>query len=183
MAFDPAQNLCIASWADEDVICIDEATHAVVFDYKTEIQASTTVSPAIEPVGLAFESSASSAPLIVNSTFALPAEGQVVKEKLAHVAPFSVFANGMTPELMHLTRYGSDLYLPSYDVTGRFTSCSYYACNDYDVKPDTVYKIDLSTGAVTSFITDHIWGPYELIFAKVTKCRACPTSLPCLMPI
>jgi hypothetical protein len=180
MAFDGAGNLCIASWADEDVICIDTATHTVVFDYKTEILASVPLfSPVIEPVGLAFQAPAPSAPLILSSTFA----GQVAKEKLAHVGPFSLLASGLTPQVMHLTRSGSDLYLPSYNVTGRFSSCSYYACNDFDFKPDTVYKIDLSSGAVTSFITSHVWGPYELIFAKVTKCKPCPTSSPCLMPV
>jgi hypothetical protein len=101
MAFDEAQNLCIASWADEDVICIDQATHAVVFDYKPEILASTPLfSPVLEPVGLAFELSGTTVPLIVSSTFA----GQVAKEKVAHVGPFTLFASGMTPQVMHLTR-------------------------------------------------------------------------------
>ena len=42
--------------------------------------------------------------------------------------------------------------------------CYVYSCMDYDFNSDVVYKIDPTTGTVTNFITNYIWGPYQMIF-------------------
>ena len=63
-----------------------------------------------------------------------------------------------------------NLYLPEWhNVAARYRGqppdfCTYYSCQDADTRSDIVYKIDPASGAVTNFISNHLWGPYQMIF-------------------
>jgi outer membrane protein assembly factor BamB len=151
MAFDAKGNLCISSWADETVRCFNPSTGAQTFDYNAEILASGL---SIQPAGLAFDASDQ---LYLPSTFA----GQVAYETVPHVGPIALLGSGMTPELSFIALKGGNLYVPTYNTSAGFN-------------PDTVYEVNASTGAVTSFITNHVWGAYQLIFAELTP--LCPGS-------
>ena len=75
----------------------------------------------------------------------------------------------MTPiqfENQTITMAGN-LYLPEWhNVTARLSGCvaPLYSCTDYDFSSDIVYKIDPTNGTVTNFISNHLWGPYQMIF-------------------
>jgi hypothetical protein len=148
MAFDASENLCIASWVDQTVRCLDPGIGAQTFDYNSEIVASGVA--ALQPAGLAFDAGGR---LYLPSVF----EGQMVKETAPHgkIVPLTPVAS-MTPELSFITLEGGNLYVPSYNVSAGFS-------------PDTVYRVNATTGVVTSFITNHVWGAYQLIFAQVTS--------------
>jgi streptogramin lyase len=149
LAFDPAGNICIAAFIDETVRCFNPNTLAQVFDYNAEVLASG-ISPTIEPTGLAFDAAGH---LYLNSTFA----GQLIVEQgSGHSGPLTVLASGLIPEVEFLTLRAGSLYMPSYTA---------------GMSSDIVYKINASNGAVTNFITSHVWGPYQMIFARVTKCH------------
>lgn len=159
MAWDVANNLCISSFiAPNTVQCYNPTTGALVFDYAAEIQAA-----GIQPVGLSFGPNNN---LIVNSVFT----GQIWVEAVEHVGPMNKLASGMTNDVNYLAANGGLLYQTSYhNPEGRYessppSSCTYYACMDYDTSSDIVYQIDPNSGTVTNFIDTHIWGPYQMIF-------------------
>jgi streptogramin lyase len=161
MSFDRQGNLCIASFLNETVRCFNPSTHLQTFDYSAELAG-------IEAVGLAFDAGNH---LYVSSAF----NAQVFKEQTPHVGPMNLWAQNLTSEVEFLAIRNSTLYLPSFhSADARLSGCilgtgaAAYACNDYDFTADTVATID-STGVVSSFVASHAWGPYQLIFAKVTK--------------
>jgi hypothetical protein len=164
MAWDRLGNLCIASFiAPATVECYDPNTAVLTYDYASEFAGFT---PTIQPVGLAFGPNNN---LYVSSTFA----GEVDSERIEHSRPMVALATGLVPEIMYIaTDTSGFLYVPSYhDPGARYdgappNSCTYYACMDYDTRPDTIYKVDPADGAVTPFITTHIWGPYDMVFVS-----------------
>jgi hypothetical protein len=167
MAFDKQQNLCVASYFGDEVRCFDPITHAQIFDYNAELVAGGIAAPG----GFAFDAQNH---LYVSGAYG----GQVGKEQTPHVGPITVLAQGLTTAVLFATLNRTGLYVTSFhNADPRMDGCTLgngsaaYACNDYDFTADTVYKIDPVTGAVTNFITSHVWGPYQLIFAKVTKGR------------
>jgi hypothetical protein len=158
LAFDAHGDICIASFIDENVQCFNQAG-TQVFDYQSEINS------VIEPVGLAFDASNR---LYLDSAF----NGDVIAETNAHSAPFRHLSGSLTPTLGYLTLRGNTLYVPSFfNDNARYNSCSFYACQDNRFVPDTIYRLDTSTtpATVTQFITDHIYGPVQLIFANVKR--------------
>ncbi len=157
MAFNPAGNLCIAGFIDEDVQCFNTSTGALTKDYKTEIQSAGL---GIEPGGLAFDESGR---LYLTSIF----RGQVVRETkvggpivaLATLVSSPILLNGNL-----VLRYG-ELYLTSYYNPPPTVST-----------PDTVFEVS-TTGTVTNFISggappdlgnDHLWGANWMIFYSTT---------------
>ncbi len=161
LAFDAAGDICVASFADLDVRCFNSAG-SQVYDYQSEIQPN-----GMEPAGVAFDASNR---LIVSSAFS----GTVLAETAARSAPLKVLSQTLTPTLYQLTLVGTKLYVPSfYNANARYGSgsCSNYACQDYDFNPDLIYRLDLSTtpATVTKFITTHVYGPTQMIFATVKK--------------
>jgi hypothetical protein len=167
MAFDRQRNLCVASYFGDEVRCFDPITHAQAFDYNPELVASGIVAPG----GFAFDAQNH---LYVNDAF-----GRIGVEQVPHVGPIATLAQGLTTPVLFATLNGTGVYAPSFhNADARLDGCvlnadtraAAYACNDYDFKADTVYKID-PAGVVTNFITSHVWGPYQLIFARVTKLR------------
>lgn len=148
LAFDRGGNICIASFIDETARCFDRSTLAQVYDYNTEVLASG-ISPTIEPTGLAFDSAGR---LYLNSTFA----GQLVVEQAQRSGPLTLLASGMNPQVEFVTLRSGSIYMPSYTA---------------GISSDVVYKVNASSGTVTNFITGHVWGPYQMIFAHVTKCH------------
>jgi hypothetical protein len=166
MAFDRQRNLCVASYFGDEVRCFDPITHAQTFDYNAELVAGGIAAPG----GFAFDAQNH---LYVNDAF-----GQVGIEQVPHVGPIVILAQGLTTPVLFAALSSTNLYATSFhNANTRLGGCllgngsAAYACNDYDFTSDTVYKIDPITGAVTNFISSHLWGPYQLIFAKVTKCR------------
>jgi hypothetical protein len=159
MAWDVFGNICIASFISPNTVqCYNPGTGTLTFDYASEIQAQ-----GIQPDGLAFGPNNN---LIVNSLFT----GEVWIEATEQTGPMNMLASGMVHDLGWLS-VDSDgkLYAPSYNnPEGRYNSepypCYFYACMDTDFSSDVIYKIDPSSGAVTNFITNHIWGPYQMIF-------------------
>jgi hypothetical protein len=158
MAWDAFGNICIASFiAPNTVQCYNPGTGTLTFDYASEIQPQ-----GIQPVGLAFGPNNN---LTVTSFF----NGQLWVEGTEQAGPMNLMASGMTHdvEFLAVDSFGM-LYLTSFhNPEGRYEGsnfCSFYACMDYDFSSDVVYKIDPNTGTVTNFITNHIWGPYQLIF-------------------
>ncbi len=159
MAWDVFRNLCIASFiAPNTVQCYNPSTGTLTFDYASEIQ-----SQGIQPDGLAFGPNNN---LTVNSLFT----GEIWVEATEQVGPMNLLASGMVHDLGWLAVDSNGmLYTPSfYDPEDRYESepypCYFYACMDYRFTSDVIYKIDPSSGAVTNFITNHIWGPYHMIF-------------------
>ncbi len=159
MAWDANGNLCIASWyVPAGVQCYNVGTHALTFSYAPEIQAA-----AIQPLGIAFGSDDI---LTVSSLFT----GEVYTEGTAQVGPMNLVATGTVQpaEVGFLAVDGSgNLYLPEWhNVTARLSGCvaPLYSCTDYDFSSDIVYKIDPTNGTVTNFISNHLWGPYQMIF-------------------
>jgi hypothetical protein len=159
MAWDASGNVCLASFFAPTVQCYNPSTGTLTFDYASEIQAA-----GIQPGGVAFGPGNI---LIVSSIFL----DQVWVETTPHVGPMNLLATGtVQPADVGWLAVDSAgmLYLPSYyDPEGRYEGsnpCTFYACMDYDFNSDVVYKINPSTGTVTNFITNHIWGPYQMIF-------------------
>jgi DNA-binding beta-propeller fold protein YncE len=164
MAFDRLGDLCIASFLNETVRCFDLNTHMQAFDYGAELTG-------IEPAGIAFDGGNH---LYVANVFT----GQVLKEQTPHAGPFNILAQSLTAEIEFLAMRSTGLYVPSFhNADARLSGCilgtgaAAYACNDYDFTSDTVYNIDPITGAVTTFLSTHAWGPYQSVAATVTKCR------------
>jgi len=164
MAWDAFGDLCIASWyAPQTVQCFNPSTGALVFDYAAEIQAQH-----IQPDGLAFNSDNI---LTVASLFT----GEVYTEAAARVGPMKLLATGnIQPAQVGFLAVDSsgNLYLPEWhNVAARYGGqppdyCTYYSCQDYDTTSDIVYKIDPTKGAITNFISNHLWGPYQMIFVS-----------------
>lgn len=162
MAFDRLGNLCIASFiAPNDVQCYNPTSAALVFDYAAEFSGFV---PTIQPVGLAFGPNNN---LYVSSVFA----GQIVYEQTEHSGPMVSLATGLVNDIDYMAMDSAGfLYVTSYhNPEGRYEGsypydCTFYNCMDYDTGSDVVYKIDPSGGAVTKFISTHIWGPYQMIF-------------------
>jgi hypothetical protein len=162
MAWDAFGNLCIASWYyPQGAQCYNPSTRALAYDYSSEFQ-----NAGIEPVGLAFGPSNI---LTVSSLFT----GQVFAETAARTGPLNLIATGtVQPADVGFLAVDSDgnLYLPEWhNVGARYggsgtSYCYYYSCQDYDVSSDIVYKIDPTSGAITNFISNHLWGPYQMIF-------------------
>jgi DNA-binding beta-propeller fold protein YncE len=159
MAWDVFGNLCIASFAAPNTVqCYDPATGTLTFDYASEIQAQ-----GIQPDGLAFGPNNN---LIANSLFT----GEIWAEATEQVGPMNLLASGMVYDLGWIAvDSAGELYAPSFNNPGgRYNSepypCYFYACMDTDFSSDVVYKIDPGSGTVTNFITNHIWGPYQMIF-------------------
>jgi DNA-binding beta-propeller fold protein YncE len=160
MAWDAFGNICVASFIVPNTVqCYNPGTGALAFDYASEIQAQ-----GIQPDGLAFGPNNN---LTVNSLFT----GEIWVETTERVGPMTLLASGMVHDLGWLA-VDSDgkLYTPSYhDPEDRYNGpdpndCTFYACMDTDFGSDLIYKIDPTSGAVTNFITNHIWGPYQMIF-------------------
>lgn len=160
IAFDRLGNLCVASiLVPNDVQCFNSSTGALVWDYASEFAGFNAT---IQPVGLAFGPNNN---LYVSSVFA----GQIVFEQTEHSGPMVSLTAGLVHDIGYITvDSAGTLYVPSYhNPEGRYegsTPCNFYACMDYDTSSDVVYKINPSTGAVTDFITTHLWGPYQMIF-------------------
>lgn len=162
MAFDQQGNLCIASYFGANVRCFDlTPNHAQTFDYHNELLAA-----GINPGGFAFDAQNL---LYVSGEYS----GFVAKEQAAQTGPIVPLAQaqGLTVPILFVTLDSTGLYVPSFhSADSRLAYCilptqaAAYACNDYDFGPDVVYKVDPNTGAVTNFITNHIWGPYQLVF-------------------
>ena len=168
MAFDRQRNLCVASYFGDEVRCFDPNNHAQTFDYNAELVAGGIAAPG----GFAFDAQNH---LYVNDAF-----GQVGVEQVPHVGPIAILAQGLTTPVVFATLNSTGLYATSFhNADARLDACVLnpdtrvpaYACNDYDFTADAIYKIDPITGAVTNFITSHVWGPYQLIFATVTRHR------------
>jgi len=166
MAFDAHGDICIASFIDSDVKCFDQAG-TQVSDYLHEITANGVVG-SFQPNGLAFDASNR---LYLGATFT----GDVIAEERAHTAPFRHLSGSLTTNLGFLTLSGDTLYVPSFfQADARYDkTCAFYACQDNRFDPDIIYRLDTSTtpAKVTPFITDHIYGPMQLIFATVAKHR------------
>jgi hypothetical protein len=160
LTFDAVGDICAASFAAPNTVqCFSLATGALAFDYASEIQAA-----GIQPVGLSFSPSNI---LTVDSVFT----GQVWMEQAPRVGPMFELASGLIQEVNMLTVDSSgNLYVASFNNPGgRYAGappydCTFYACMDTDFTPDLIYQINPSTGAVTNFISNHIWGPYQMIF-------------------
>jgi len=157
MAWDVSGNICIASFASPNTVqCYNPGTGALAFDYASEIQPKS-----IQPVGLAFGPNNN---LIANSVF----PGEIWVEATARAGPMNELASGMVGDVGWLTvDSAGTLYMPSFhNAEARYGNCTapFYACMDYDFSSDVVYKIDPSSGAVTNFISTHLWGPYQMIF-------------------
>ena len=158
MAFDFFGNICIASFlAPNTVQCYNPRTGVLAFDYAAEFAGFY---PLIQPIGLTFSPYTNN--LYVSSVFA----GQVDREVTEHSGPMVTLASGLTSDIGYIaTDIGRRLYVPSFHNAGnRYGTCLFYACNDYDTSADVVYKIDQNSGTVTTFISTHLWGPYQMIF-------------------
>jgi DNA-binding beta-propeller fold protein YncE len=164
MAWDADKNLCMASWfSPQTVQCFNTNTGALVFDYASEIQAQV-----IQPTGLAFSPSNI---LTVSSLFT----GEVYSEAAARVGPMNLLATGtVQPSDVGFLAADSagNLYLPEWhNVGARYGGsgndyCYYYSCQDTDTSSDIVYKVDPTTGVIINFISNHLWGPYQMIFVS-----------------
>lgn len=161
MAFDRLGSICVLSYFDPTVRCFDPNSHAQTFDYRAELVDGNN------PGGFAFDAD--------NRIFVSGAySGRVFKEEVPHVGPVSPLAQGLTIVTLFVALNGTGLYVPSFhDADERLGSCllrsggaAAYTCNDRDFNSDIIYKIDPETGAVTNFITNHVWGPYQLIFVN-----------------
>ena len=148
LAFDAAGDICIGAFIDETVRCFDPSSGVLVFDYHAEVLASG-ISPTIEPTGLAFDAAGH---LYLNSTFG----AQLVAEQTPHIGPLAVLASGLVPQVEFLTLNAGNIYMPSYTA---------------GMSPDIVYEVNIASGTVSKFITNHVWGPYQMIFARVSKCH------------
>ncbi len=156
LAWDAYGDLCIASWYSETVQCYNASTGALVYDYSSEFQ-----NAGIEPVGLAFNSDNL---LTVSNLFS----GQVLTETAPRTGPFNLMATGTVQPsdvgFLAVDNSGN-LYLPEWhNVGARYESCSFYQCVDYDTSSDIVYEINPGSGVITNFISNHLWGPYQMIF-------------------
>jgi hypothetical protein len=159
MAWDASGNICIGSFIAPTVQCYNPSTGALAFDYTSEIEAA-----GIQPGGIAF----GPGNILMASSIFLD---QVWVETTPHVGPMTLLATGtVQPANVGWLAVDSSgmLYLPNfYNPGGRYAGsnpCTFYACMDYDFTSDVVYKIDPSSGALTNFITNHSWGPYQMIF-------------------
>jgi hypothetical protein len=156
LAWDAYLDICDASFLDPyDVQCYNTTTGKLAFDYASEIDPIE-----LQPTGIAFNSSND---LIANDVFS----GQIYVESVPRQGPLVQLASGMTPYLYWLALDSSgNIYVPSFNNPGLNGGCGagFYACNDFDFTPDIIYEVNPSTGAVTNFITNHIWGPYQMIF-------------------
>ena len=154
MAFNVAGDLCIASWADQDVQCLNTLSHLLTHDYHSKIIAGPVGT--IQPIGLAFDGNNI---LYLTSWF----EGQIVKETTPG-GSFQLLANVTSApnELQgNLVLKGGSLFTTNFSATPASFST-----------PDPVYQIS-SGGAVTKLINgtaapglgdDHIWSASWMIF-------------------
>ena len=106
----------------------------------------------VEPGGFAYDTSNR---LYSDNTFS----AEIVREPTARGGSVAALADDLTPQAEMLTLASGSLYVTSYVISPT------------DENPDVIYKINTISGAITNFITSHIWGPYQMIFAKVTKSR------------
>jgi hypothetical protein len=149
LAFDAVGDLCVSSFANEDVRCFNPVSHNLVFNYTELVDFS---GGPVELGGFAFDDSNR---LYADNTFT----GQIVDEPTARGGSVVLLTDDLTPLVQMLTLAGGSLYVPSSIVSPT------------DENPDVIYKINAISGAITDFITSHVWGPYQMIFARVTKSR------------
>jgi hypothetical protein len=164
MAWDAFGDICIASWyAPQGVQCYNPSTGVLTYDYSSEF-----LNQGIEPIGLAFGPNNI---LTVSSLFS----GQVFAETTARTGPLNLIATGtVQPAEVGFLAVDSagNLYLPEWhNVAARYGGsgtnyCYYYSCQDSDTSSDLVYKIDPSNGTITNFVSNHLWGPYQMIFVS-----------------
>jgi hypothetical protein len=164
MAWDAFGDICIASWyAPQGVQCYNPSTRALAYDYSSEF-----LNQGIEPIGLAFGPNNI---LTVSSLFS----GQVFAETTARTGPLNLIATGtVQPAEVGFLAVDSagNLYLPEWhNVAARYGGsgtnyCYYYSCQDSDSSSDLVYKIDPSNGTITNFVSNHLWGPFQMIFVS-----------------
>jgi hypothetical protein len=167
MAFNRSGNLCIAGFIDQDVQCFDTSTGKQTVDYFAEIHASS-VSPVIQPVGLAFDSENR---LYMTSVFG----GQLVGEMKpggpivlgATLTSSPVELNG------NLVIRGVCSSFPCLLTPPEFFTTSFNTAPPTFSTPDPVFKVS-GSGTVTKLISetsppalgnDHIWGGYWMIFS------------------
>jgi hypothetical protein len=172
MAFKNKNELCIAGFIDEDVKCFDTSTGTQTADYYAEIHASS-VSPVIQPGGLAFDSSGS---MYLTSVFG----GQVVKEVVPG-GPIVLLAKP-APAPFQLD---GNLFLQH--STGNLFTTLYSTAPVTYSSPDLVSEISVTSGLMTSFIwgaaapglgNDHIWGAYWIISYCYSSCPGFLIPLP-----
>ncbi len=156
MAWDAFGDICIASWYSETVQCYNPSTRALVYDYYSEVHGA-----GIEPAGLAFGPGNI---LTVSSLFT----GEVYVEAAARTGPMNLIATGTVQpaEVGFLAADSAgNLYLPEWhNVAARYSGCTFYQCIDSDTSSDIVYEINPTSGAITNFASNHLWGPYQMIF-------------------
>ena len=149
MAFNMSGDICIAGFIDEDVKCFNTSTGVMTQDYYDEIHASS-VSPIIEPVGLAFDGANR---MYLTSVFS----GQLAKETSPGGSIVLLATLTSAPNLLesNIVLRGSHLYASVFQYPAPTVST-----------PDPVYEVTTS-GIVTNFIygtappalgNDHIWG-------------------------
>jgi hypothetical protein len=161
MAWDADGNICMASWyAPQGAQCYNTHTGALAYDYSSEF-----LNQGIQPVGLAFGAGNI---LTVSSIFI----GQVFSEAAARIGPLDLVATGTVQPaevgFLAVDSFGN-LYLPEWhNVAARLGTCvpPLYSCMDFDFSSDIVYKIDPTTGVITNFIGNHLWGPNQMIFVS-----------------
>ena len=100
MAFKKPGDICIAGFIDQDVQCFDTTSGTKTADYYSEIHAAS-VSPMIEPAGLAFDLDGR---IYLTSLFG----GQVVKEEVSGSSRSLVLLAALTSAPNQL---GGDLLL------------------------------------------------------------------------
>lgn len=174
MAFDKAGDLCIAGFIDQDVKCFNTSTGAQTVDYYAEIH-SSSVSPTIEPAGLAFDAENR---LYLTSVFS----GQLVAElkpggPIVLGPTLTAPPNQLDGNLVLRRPAGLSL-LPTCGLCGPLpnlytTSFSPSPGLPAFSNPDPVYEISAAGGKVTNLISgaappalgnDHIWGASWMIF-------------------
>jgi hypothetical protein len=175
LAFDSAGDICLAAFASETVKCYAPGG-ALAYDYHAALLSATGATATVEPAGVAFDNTGR---LFVSSVFA----GDVLSEASVH-GPVSAIATKLISDVQYITFDAyQNLYVTTYhQAETRFPNpsctdqccpeapaCWYYDCQDSDFSSDVIYRI-APNGTPAPFIAGHIYGPHQMIFAKVTGC-------------